>query len=159
MKTLVKKKRIVILHRGLIHPLGISGPHLVPYWENIEIINKLIMSGYKVAEVLKDGTQIVLDFTNYDKENGDPNDPSMQVAYEKYQSLSARRREKDKRVKSIGDSNDPRSEMHKILKKSTEQKPANQTTNDLVNANKIVIDDSYENTYKRPELDSIDDID
>lgn len=168
MKRVIKKKRIIILHRGLIQPLGISGPHLVPYWETTANINKLIMGNYKIAEVLKDGTEVILDFTNYDKENGDPDDPSMQVSYEQYKSNIARRREKDKRIKSIADTTTTKSEMERLLKRSTEKKPINQTTNNLVAAEKIIIDDDNhnknndnrhdkKNKFKRPEIDLKDD--
>lgn len=162
MKRVVKRKKIIILHKGVIHPLGISGPHLVPYWETTDVINKLIMGNYKVAEVLKDGTQIRLDYTNYDRENGDPNDPSMQVTYETYKSLNVRRRDQANKVQSI-DEIDTRSEMQKMLKRSTETKPANQNTEKLVDAEKILIGDKSEkhkkNKYIRPEIDATDDKD
>lgn len=157
MQRVVRKKRIVILHKGLIYPLGISGPHTVPYWENIEMINKLVMGNYKVYEVLNDGTRVALDYTNYDKENGDPNNPSMQITYETYKSIATRRRDKDNKVKKI-EVIDDKTDIQKLLKRSTEKKPTGQTI-DLVGPKKVMIDQPEEKTdkKKRPVIDAIDD--
>ena len=159
MQSVVKKKRIVIMHKGLIYPLGISGPHTVPYWENLDMINKLVMGNYKVYEVLNDGTRVLLDYTNYDKENGDPNNPSMQVTYETYKSIATRRRDKDNKTKKI-EVIDDKTDIQKLLKRSTEQPPRGKTM-DLVSPNKVIIDKPEEKEdkkkHKRPQIDAVDD--
>ena len=86
----------------------------------------------------------------------------MQVTYETYKSLNVRRRDQANKVQSI-DEIDTRSEMQKMLKRSTETKPANQNTEKLVDAEKILIGDKNEkhkkSKYIRPEIDATDDKD
>lgn len=153
MKKVIKKKLIIIPHKGLIHPIGSSGPHMVPYYEDVEVINKLIMGNYKVTEILKDGTKVPLDYINYDKENGDPNDPSMIVTYETARSDKQKRKIKDSRVISISDDGNKVSEVQQMLIDST--KKVNKNTNtensairELVHAEKVQVSSNDDKNHK-----------
>lgn len=71
MQKITKKKKITIETSGPLRIKGgIRGPIEIPYLEDIAIIGKMIMSGYKVTEHLSDGTTVKLDVHNYNKENG-----------------------------------------------------------------------------------------
>lgn len=86
MKKFVTKKKIVIDTKG---PLslkgGISGPIEIPYYENITIIGKMIMRGYKVFEILNDGSKVRLTLTNYNVELN-PSSPSIKKTLEPVRS-------------------------------------------------------------------------
>lgn len=82
MKTLVQKKRIVIKSSGPIRLKGnIQGPIEIPYYEDVNVICKMIMEGLKVFEVLNDKSEVRLNLINYDTELN-PQDPSMKKVLE-----------------------------------------------------------------------------
>lgn len=82
MKTLVQKKRIIIKSSGPIRLKGnIQGPIEIPYYEDVNVICKMIMEGLKVFEVLNDKTEVRLNLINYDTELN-PQDPSMKKTLE-----------------------------------------------------------------------------
>ena len=150
MKKVIKKKLIIIPHKGLIHPIGSSGPHLVPYYEDVEVINKLIMGNYKVTEILKDGTEVPLDYMNYDKENGDPDNPSMIVTYETARNSKQKRKLKDSRVITVDDNGEKKSEIQELLIDSTKKVAKNVNTEnsaikELVHAEKVQVSNDNKN--------------
>ncbi len=72
---MIKAKKITISTAGPILPKGgIQGPIRSPYLENIDVIASLIMGGYSVNEVLRDGTELPLNLTNFDRDNDVPVD-------------------------------------------------------------------------------------
>ncbi|MDY5646924.1 MAG: hypothetical protein SPF22_07980 [Candidatus Onthovivens sp.] len=71
MKQIIKKKKITIQTQGSLRIKGgIRGPIEIPYMEDINVIGRMIMSGYKVTEILSTGEKVKLDIHNYNKENG-----------------------------------------------------------------------------------------
>jgi hypothetical protein len=82
MKVLIRRKRITVRTSGYIVPLAAKGPVNEPMVVDMEVLKQLIMGGYRVYEVLNDGTKVELNAVNYDKENGDPANPSMETKYE-----------------------------------------------------------------------------
>ena len=63
-------KKIKILTSGLIPVKGFyTGPILTPHMETVERIFKLVAAGIKVVEVLNDGTELVLNVSNYNTDN------------------------------------------------------------------------------------------
>ena len=71
MKQITKRKKITISTEGPLRIKGgIRGPIEIPYMEEISVIGRMIMSGYRVFEHLSDGTKVRLDVHNYNKENG-----------------------------------------------------------------------------------------
>lgn len=86
MKQITKRKKITISTEGPLRIKGgIRGPIEIPYMEEISVIGRMIMSGYRVFEHLSDGTKVRLDVHNYNKENG-TND--MVVKYEPVKSAT-----------------------------------------------------------------------
>ena len=152
MKKLIRKKRIVIPFRGLIGPFGVSGPVENPYYETIDRINQLIMTGYPVIEVLNDGTRIKLDVRNVDKENGPAGDPAMITVFES----DKKSRNKDHLVKSITDEDTAEAKVAKMLADSTKTLSSNisgdvEEVTVKVDANKIKVekdDEFYSNKKK-----------
>ncbi len=82
MKKLIKRKKILVKTKGYIAPLATVGPMDTPCTVTMDILHRLIMGGYRVIEILKNGKEVELSALNYDKENGDVNDPSMQSSFE-----------------------------------------------------------------------------
>jgi hypothetical protein len=82
MKVLIRRKRITVRTSGYIVPLAAKGPINEPMIVDMEVLKQLIMGGYRVYEVLNDGTKVELNAVNYDKENGDPQNPSMETRFE-----------------------------------------------------------------------------
>lgn len=71
MKQIIKQKKITIQTQGPLRIKGgIRGPIEIPYMEDINVIGRMIMCGYKVTEVLSTGEKVKLDIHNYNKENG-----------------------------------------------------------------------------------------
>lgn len=66
----VISKKVRIPSAGILNALGgISGPINTPSFLGIKYIENLLVSGKEVIEVLEDGTEIKLDFNNYNKDN------------------------------------------------------------------------------------------
>lgn len=66
----VVSKKVRIPSAGILNALGgISGPINTPSFLGIKYIENLLVSGKEVIEVLEDGTEIKLDFNNYNKDN------------------------------------------------------------------------------------------
>lgn len=66
MGVLVKQKKIVINTKGRLALKGnVMGPIDIPYYEDCDIIGRMLVSCYKVNEVLTDGSQIILTLNNY----------------------------------------------------------------------------------------------
>ena len=64
------KKNIVIPHRGPIFAKGgVFGPIHSPYMEETNTIFRMLAGNVKVMEVLRDGTRIELNLSNFDKDN------------------------------------------------------------------------------------------
>ena len=82
MKKVIRRKKISVATKGYIAPLAIEGPVSIPNWVEMSTIERLITGGYKIYEHLKDGRKIELTAVNYDKELGDPKNPSMDIQYE-----------------------------------------------------------------------------
>lgn len=69
MSKIVSKK-VRIPSAGILNALGgISGPINTPSFLGIKYIENLLVSGKEVIEVLPDGTEVKLDFKNFDKDN------------------------------------------------------------------------------------------
>lgn len=63
----VKEKFIIIKTPGLISVMGnISGPILKSFKASVNTIFHLVVTRYEVYQVLRNGTQILLDIDNYD---------------------------------------------------------------------------------------------
>lgn len=59
------KKKIKVLSSGIIRVKGfICGPILTPYYEDFDVIYKMITSGLDVVEVADDGAEIKLTVSN-----------------------------------------------------------------------------------------------
>lgn len=64
------KKKIKILTSGPITAIGyIWGPVLTPYYEDADVIFKLLSAGTKIVEVTDDGTEVELTLQNYQSDN------------------------------------------------------------------------------------------
>jgi hypothetical protein len=112
MKVLVKRKKITVRTSGYILPLAAKGPINEPKIVDMEVLKQLIMGGYRVYEVLNDGTKVELNAVNYDKENGKPEDPSMITQYEIVRKMGYRN---DKNTTSLP----PHKTLNEILIDST----------------------------------------
>lgn len=77
----VQKKQIVIMLKGDIPVLGVSGPIDNPYWETLDRISQMLMYNVPIYEVLSDGSKVQLDLVNFDQEN-DPNKTGLRSQYE-----------------------------------------------------------------------------
>lgn len=66
MGVLVKQKKIVILTKGkLALKGGITGPVDIPYYEDMDMIAKMIIRGYKIYEVMQNNDKTLLNINNY----------------------------------------------------------------------------------------------
>lgn len=79
-KVFVKKKQIVIDHKGDIPVLGVSGPIDTPYWETLDRISQMLMYNVRMYEVLSNGEKVQLDLCNFDQEN-DENATGIRAEY------------------------------------------------------------------------------
>lgn len=125
MKVLVKRKKIIIPYKGLVAPFAITGPIDNPYMEDVEKIHELVMRNYPVVEILKDGTRVKLNVTNYDRENGEGSNASMVISYEARGSKS---RNKDNSVISIGEDDMVENKVAKMIANSTDTMSKNIVT-------------------------------
>jgi hypothetical protein len=112
MKVLIRRKRITVRTSGYIVPLAAKGPINEPMIVDMEVLKQLIMGGYRVYEVLNDGTKVELNAVNYDKENGDPQNPSMETRFEIVRRMGYRN---DKNTTSLP----PHKSLNEILIDST----------------------------------------
>jgi hypothetical protein len=112
MKVLIRRKRITVRTSGYIVPLAAKGPINEPMTVDMEVLKQLIMGGYRVYEVLNDGTKVELNAVNYDKENGDPQNPSMETRFEIVRRMGYRN---DKNTTSLP----PHKSLNEILIDST----------------------------------------
>lgn len=71
-KKTVDKKRVEVRYTGPILPLGgIYGP-TVPQIMDVHTIASLLIKGYRTVEILNNGSEVMLDMSNYDLDfNGD----------------------------------------------------------------------------------------
>ena len=158
MKILMRWKKVTVRTSGYIVPLAAKGPIKDPQRVNMDLIKRLVMEGYRVYEHLKDGRIVELNATNYDKENGDPADPSMETEYATVRRLGYHN---DKNIVSIP----PRKSVKDILRDSTKVvlrdtgKSTSTTTNvkssqgTNVAANKTQINDNTKDDKKKDKHD------
>lgn len=116
MKILIRRKRITVRTNGYIAPLAAKGPINEPMTVPVDKIKELVMNGYRTYEVLKDGTKVELNAINYDKENGDPKDPSMETRYEVVRQMGYKN---DKKTTSLP----PHQTVTEMLINSTKEVP------------------------------------
>ena len=66
----IKEKRIILPEQRPIFPIGgVYGPITTPIPKDIRTIGILVLNGYRVIEVLPDGTQVELTTVNFDQDN------------------------------------------------------------------------------------------
>lgn len=67
---IVTRKKVKVLTNGPIRAKGwVYGPILNPYMESTKIIFAMLRDSIKVVEVLNNGSELVLNATNFDKNN------------------------------------------------------------------------------------------
>jgi hypothetical protein len=142
MKKLIKRKKVIVKTKGYIAPLATVGPMSEPCTITMDILHRLIMGGYRVIEILKNGKEVELSAMNYDKENGDPNDPSMQSSFE---IVRPRGYKNDSLVSVIP--NTDNSEAEEALKNSTLPE-AKKSPEMNVPANKYKVPGGKKNKHK-----------
>jgi hypothetical protein len=82
--VVISKRIIVIWHEKIPELNNVYGPILTPFWCDVDIIFVMIQTKKRIYEVLDDGTMVLLNQGNYDKDNGggtpgpiiDPNPPA-----------------------------------------------------------------------------------
>lgn len=65
----MKKMITVHCNRPIRAKGGVCGPILTPYKEDISIIFSMLSQNIKIKEILKDGTQVELNFSNFNTDN------------------------------------------------------------------------------------------
>lgn len=69
MNKVTHKMIKVLSARPILAKGGIMGPLTTPYNEDTGTIFRMISDGLKVVEIFKNGTEVELNATNFDKEN------------------------------------------------------------------------------------------
>lgn len=78
------RKNIIIPYRGPIFAKGgVFGPINNPYSEDTTTIFRMLAGNVKVIEVLKDGTQLELNLSNFDKDNEKKEEKNVQAIINK----------------------------------------------------------------------------
>ena len=155
MKKLIKRKRVKVLNKGFIGPLMVAGPIESGILLTIEQIRALVMQGYRVVEVLDNGTEIPLSAINYDKELGDAEHPGIKQRYEAVYGTGYRN---DKQVETVHASVGSSSALADALLDSTRRVNKN-ITRDIKNnvpANKTQVPACE--SYKHQKSKKADDI-
>ena len=117
MANAIYQKKIIVPFTGLVGVLGCSGPIDVPFYLPVEKIGEIIAARYPVVEILKNGRKVKLDMSNYDKENGEKGNESMEVSFQRVN----RKKKNDSMVNEIPDNASETSRLANILLASTKR--------------------------------------